>query len=410
MKNLFALIVLLCSSASFAVTGYTMPYNFTAGDTVKASKIMANYNSGKDWSLATTDTLEKKFVRFTDTKDTTFDTLKAVRVRATTALVSSGSLSVTGLSSLDSISATKGVSGTYGRFSGPLSGTTITASSTATVDSLKSTKGISATTGTFSGALSGTTITASSTATVDSLKSSKGISATTGTFSGAISATAITGTGTAKVDSIASTKGVSGTYGRFSGPLSGTTITASSTATVDSLKSSKGATFDGKVGIGGTPTEQLDVIGTTGITIAQVRSTSTTGHPGFRVANNLDNQLNLYSFGSEATGYLFASTGTARANNQYLQSYQNLAIGTPYAYDIIFGTSDAERMRIASDGALQKPEQTTTPTAPTSGAACNLYMKADKFIIQYNDGGTVRWKYLDLAGTGVTWVHTTTAP
>jgi hypothetical protein len=53
-------------------------------------------------------------------------------------------------------------------------------------------------------------------------------------------------------------------------------------------------------------------------------------------------------------------------------------------------------------------------TPSLSGLASNgdsaLYMKDSKLILAYNDGGTVRYKYLDLAGTGVTWVHTTTAP
>ena len=33
-----------------------------------------------------------------------------------------------------------------------------------------------------------------------------------------------------------------------------------------------------------------------------------------------------------------------------------------------------------------------------------------KKVFGYNDGGTIRFKYLDLTGTGVTWVHTTTQP
>ena len=43
---------------------------------------------------------------------------------------------------------------------------------------------------------------------------------------------------------------------------------------------------------------------------------------------------------------------------------------------------------------------------------CNWreFISADLLIIQFNDAGTVRYKYLDLTGTGVTWVHTTSAP
>jgi hypothetical protein len=60
--------------------------------------------------------------------------------------------------------------------------------------------------------------------------------------------------------------------------------------------------------------------------------------------------------------------------------------------------------------AITFDEDTVTPSNPTSGSQCRLYMKADKLVIQYNDAGTTRYKYLDLTGTGVTWVHTTSAP
>jgi hypothetical protein len=40
----------------------------------------------------------------------------------------------------------------------------------------------------------------------------------------------------------------------------------------------------------------------------------------------------------------------------------------------------------------------------------NIYIRNEKFIIQYHDGATVRYKYLDLTGTGTTWTHTTSAP
>lgn len=67
---------------------------------------------------------------------------------------------------------------------------------------------------------------------------------------------------------------------------------------------------------------------------------------------------------------------------------------------------------ISSTGVhVNKPlglEPTSTPTAETGKAF--MYTKGGKLIVQYKDGGTTRYKYLDLTGTGVTWVHTTTAP
>lgn len=65
---------------------------------------------------------------------------------------------------------------------------------------------------------------------------------------------------------------------------------------------------------------------------------------------------------------------------------------------------------IADSGTICFDEKDTTPAAPTAGSRCKFYMKADKFIIQFNDGGTVQYKYLDLTGTTTTWTYTTTAP
>lgn len=61
-------------------------------------------------------------------------------------------------------------------------------------------------------------------------------------------------------------------------------------------------------------------------------------------------------------------------------------------------------------GSITIEEESSTPSNPTSGTHSRIYMKADKLIIQFNDGGTVRYKYLDLTGTTTTWTHTTTAP
>ncbi|GIU78800.1 MAG: hypothetical protein KatS3mg005_2038 [Bryobacteraceae bacterium] len=94
-------------------------------------------------------------------------------------------------------------------------------------------------------------------------------------------------------------------------------------------------------------------------------------------------------------------------------------------YDIIphwlgldFNNPQASRlmMRIGAFGEvtvganLSLPAQTSAPATPAVSAEAKIYVKGGKLVVQYNDAGTVRYKYLDLAGTGVTWVHTTTAP
>lgn len=54
-------------------------------------------------------------------------------------------------------------------------------------------------------------------------------------------------------------------------------------------------------------------------------------------------------------------------------------------------------------------KNSATPSSPAVGE-CNEYVKGGKKIWQYNDGGTIRYKYLDLSGIGVTIVHTLVAP
>lgn len=59
---------------------------------------------------------------------------------------------------------------------------------------------------------------------------------------------------------------------------------------------------------------------------------------------------------------------------------------------------------------LVMQEISYTPPDATASNQAKIYIKGNKLIFQFNDAGTERYKYLDLTGTGVTWVHTTTAP
>ena len=62
------------------------------------------------------------------------------------------------------------------------------------------------------------------------------------------------------------------------------------------------------------------------------------------------------------------------------------------------------------NGAMTFSEISTTPANPDADGETRVYVKADKLIVQYNEASTIRYKYLDLTGTGVTWTHTTTPP
>lgn len=51
-----------------------------------------------------------------------------------------------------------------------------------------------------------------------------------------------------------------------------------------------------------------------------------------------------------------------------------------------------------------------TPSAPTADEEAKVYVKDNKLIVVWNDGGTPRYKYMALNGTGSFWLHTTSAP
>ena len=71
------------------------------------------------------------------------------------------------------------------------------------------------------------------------------------------------------------------------------------------------------------------------------------------------------------------------------------------------GTPDG-LLQVHGDIVLQ--ELPSNPATPNSGSQLKKYMKGDKYIIQYNHGGTVKYRYLDLTSTDATWTYTTSAP
>ena len=122
-----------------------------------------------------------------------------------------------------------------------------------------------------------------------------------------------------------------------------------------------------------------------------------------------DAMLSAVSTTGQATARLYAkSPGNKLTEVSAFASTTLSEIGLSADTTLIFNGYGTAALDI--DGWARFRELSSTPSSPTAGTRVQLYMKADKLIIQYNDAGTVRYKYLDLTGTGVTWVHTTTAP
>lgn len=61
-------------------------------------------------------------------------------------------------------------------------------------------------------------------------------------------------------------------------------------------------------------------------------------------------------------------------------------------------------------GCIHLTELSATPHAPIQDTESQVYSKGNKFIIRFDDGGTMKYRYLDLTSTDATWTYTTTAP
>ena len=107
---------------------------------------------------------------------------------------------------------------------------------------------------------------------------------------------------------------------------------------------------------------------------------------------------------------------TASATNQYsliVRVLNNNSVTNSYGI-YVERTSGTMQYGLYSEGGLKTEEfvsyEITTNTPVPSNTEAIGYFKDNKLIFAHDDAGTIRYKYLDLTGTSVTWVHTTTAP
>jgi hypothetical protein len=75
-------------------------------------------------------------------------------------------------------------------------------------------------------------------------------------------------------------------------------------------------------------------------------------------------------------------------------------------------TSLTERLRLNCKGHMVQPETATDPATGdlSADAAIAIYNKNDKFVIAYNNGGTLTYISIPLDGSTTTWTHNTSAP
>jgi len=131
-------------------------------------------------------------------------------------------------------------------------------------------------------------------------------------------------------------------------------------------------------------------------------------HNGAQAVTTFDTIASQRWLGYNGSFYITAAEMRVRASDTFTTSVS--------PGEIVFRTGRpgggmSDTFRIGESGEIEIFQtNTVTPAAPQNSNGARIYIRNNQLIIQYNDAGTVRYKYLPLNGTSVTWVHTTTAP
>ena len=146
-------------------------------------------------------------------------------------------------------------------------------------------------------------------------------------------------------------------------------------------------------------TMQIFADGTNSLVLKNEFGDNTSGNiPGIR----LDVDTNAHT----VMQWLFEEDQTI-ADRAYFEMYGDAGSKASFSNEVWI---EGEGLGGEGWNALTMNESTNTPNVLEQDTQGRMYFRGNKVIFQWNDGGTVRYKYLDLTGTGVTWVHTTTAP
>ena len=133
---------------------------------------------------------------------------------------------------------------------------------------------------------------------------------------------------------------------------------------------------------------------------ALVSTSHTTGTPALKLANG-SNEYHIQIDGSDSNSFKIKDS-TNNTDRITVDTNGNISLGN---------ITPQTTLHVGSVSACVTMEPSTvTPASPDASSNARFYVKGGYFVIQYNAGGTIRYKYLNLADTGVTWTHSTTAP
>lgn len=143
-------------------------------------------------------------------------------------------------------------------------------------------------------------------------------------------------------------------------------------------------------------------------------STTATSAAGFRIENDGTGDARM---GFALTGGAEYSFGIDNSSSDQLVLSASSALGTTDVMKIttagalyLYSSGDITcNAKVLFNAYAEFDDESAHPADAPYGTV-QFYVKGGLLIARFDDGGTIRYKYLNMAGTGVAWVHTTSAP
>ena len=181
-------------------------------------------------------------------------------------------------------------------------------------------------------------------------------------------------------------------------------VSGSGSALFESLSSFSGINyFNNKVGIGThAPEYSFDIQSSSLDIAARIKSTGTDGKSKFRLENDgRDWSLGVDGYQSDK---FQIRDETANLPRFTINTEGHFGLGQDNPQTTVhIGT-------LSACMSIDEYTDTTPVPLPANGTQAMIYVKGNKLIIKWNDGGTTRHKYLPLDGTSVTWAYSESEP
>jgi hypothetical protein len=197
-------------------------------------------------------------------------------------------------------------------------------------------------------------------------------------------------------------------------------LAAGTTATGAEQTLPAGATTEILVGGGASALPVWTTAQGSGAPVRATSPTLTTPNMGAAIGTSLDLSAGGGSISlAQASNLWLGGSGTGSRIRQNVSGNMVLSRGGTDYLVLTAGALSPNAAGSTDLGTIAKgygvqylAELAANPSSPTSNTELAAYMKADKFVIQFNNGGTVRYFTLDLTQSGATptWAQSTSAP